>query len=264
MEFKFYKLTAAGNDFVLFYNILSNRKFLKNLAVKVCDRHYGIGADGLLVLNKKGDEFYLDYLNSDGSFAFCGNGTRSASFWLYKKGIVRKKEFFLNTKSGRLDIYIKNNRIYVAMPVPSFIKTNFNLKNKFDFKKICFVKVGVPHLIIETKNIDRIDVVNTGRYFRDLKELGKDGANIDFIELKEIVGDFAEIFIRTYERGVEDETLSCSSGITSSFWALNKLYGVKKAKIFSKNKEVFRIAMKDNNAVLTGPNKIVFEGEIRL
>jgi diaminopimelate epimerase len=264
MRLKFYKLTAAGNDFVLFYNISNSRKNLKNLAMKVCDRHYGIGADGLLVLNKKGDEFYLDYLNSDGSFAFCGNGTRSAAFWLYKNRIVKKKEFFLNTESGKLNIYVKNKSIYVGMPFLSFIKTNFNLKNKFDFKKISFVKVGVPHLIIETKNIDKIDVVNTGRYFRDLKELGSSGANIDFIELKKIDGDCAEVFIRTYERGVEDETLSCSSGITSSFWALNKLYGIRRARIFSKNKEIFMIELNDKNAVLTGHNRIVFEGEIRL
>lgn len=262
MDLRFWKINCGGNDFVLFYNINKDKSFLKKLTIKACDRHYGVGGDGAIFIKKIKNEFYLDYFNSDASSAFCGNGTRGACWWLYQKKYV-SDNFFVNTISGRLRVVVKNKKVYLTMPQPQFIKTNFMIKNDYGFNKIHFIKVGVPHLVIEIDDVNKIDVLNIGRFFRNAKELGRDGANVNFVKVL-LKKNTARVFIRTYERGVEDETLSCSTGITSSFWALNNIYAIYKAVFISKSNERFEVKLINNKAVLTGPNEIVFDGRINI
>ncbi|MEF3279527.1 MAG: diaminopimelate epimerase [Elusimicrobiota bacterium] len=253
---EFYKITAAGNDFILLYNIFKTKSQIKNIAIKLCDRHYGIGADGLLILNKKGKEYFLDYLNSDGSFAFCGNGTRSAAWWIYKK-FKKTKNFYINTSAGKLYVLIKkDDKIYLEMPKPDFIKD-------IDIDKNCsakFVRVGTNHLVIEAENIDRLDVFNIGRNYRYDKRFSPQGTNVDFVEVLGLKNQKLIVKIRTYEKGVEEETYSCSSGIASSFYALIDKYNQKEAIFISKMGQRFHLYFDKNSLYMFGPVKIVFRG----
>ncbi len=249
----FYKITAAGNDFVLLYNIRLNPSKLKELAIKLCDRHYGVGGDGFLVLNKKKNAYFLDYFNNDGSYAFCGNGTRSAGWWIYKR--YGKKRFYINTAAGKLLVEVKNNKIYLEMPPYEFIK-----KIKIDGTEGYFVKAGTNHFVIEVKDLDKVDVVSTGRKYRYNENFKPEGTNVDFVEVKKKNKIF-EVKIRTYEKGVENETYSCSSGIASSFYALQKKYNQNKAVFISKMGERFELYLKEGKLYLSGPVKIVFEGK---
>ncbi len=257
---KFWKISAAGNDFVLLYGIEKNKKYFEKKSPLLCDRHYGIGADGVLVINKIKSEFYLDYYNSDGTPAFCGNGTRSAGFWLYKN-IIKKNVFYLNTVAGRLLIKVIGDKTYVRMPDPEFIKDVSIGKIK---KKMKFVRVGTNHLVIETRKIDRIDAVKEGRYLRYHPFFKPEGTNVDFVEVLDLKNGVLKAGIRTYEKGVEDETYSCSSGITSAFYALREKYKRDKAVFFTKKNEKFEIFFKAGDLFLSGPVKIVFRGEYEL
>ena len=261
MPIEFYKLTAAGNDFVLFYNL--NKSYPeKKLAISVSDRHYGVGCDGILILKRVKDDFYLKYLNSDGSDAFCGNGTRSAAFFIYREIFKKKKNnFYLKTSAGKLEVRVIKEKIYIQMPEPSFIKEAF-IKNKWNFSKMSYIKTGTYHLVIETKDISKIDVYNTGRFFRYHNKFMPEGVNVDFIKVDYIGNGMALSHIRTYEKGVEEETLSCSSGIASSFYYLGERYSIKKAVFVSKNNEKFYLEIKDNKLYLNGPVKIVFKGRL--
>ncbi|MGC9070531.1 MAG: diaminopimelate epimerase [Elusimicrobiales bacterium] len=257
MLISFFKITAAGNDFILFFNLKKLRgKYLEDLARKVCSRNYGIGADGILVLKKKGKEFYLDYLNSDGSYAFCGNGTRAAALWINKR--FGNKNFQINTSAGRLCVVVRSKNVYVEMPSASFIK-NMTLDVK-DFKNGFYVKTGSYHLVIFSKRIDTIDILNLGRYFRYHKDFKPFGVNVNFVELIKKTDFSASFKIRTYEKGVETETLSCSSGIASSFYAAEKIYGIRKAEFITKNNERFFIEKNNNRTFISGPLKIICMG----
>lgn len=253
---KFWKISAAGNDFVLLYDIEKNKKYFKKKSPILCDRHYGIGADGVLVINKIKSEFYLDYYNSDGTSAFCGNGTRSAGFWLYKN-INKKNIFYLNTVAGRLLIKIIGDKTYVQMPKPGFIKEVSVGKIK---KKMKFVRVGTNHLVIESKKIELIDAVKEGRALRYHPLFKPEGTNVDFVEILNLKNGVLKAKIRTYEKGVEDETYSCSSGITSAFYALRDKYKQNKAIFFTKRNEKFEIFFDSGEVFLSGPVKIVFRG----
>jgi len=261
MSFTFYKITAAGNDFVLFYNISENLN-LKKLAILVSDRHYGVGCDGILILKKIKNEFYLKYLNSDGTEAFCGNGTRSAAFFIYINIFNKKKKnFHINTSAGKLEIRIIGTKIYTQMPNPSFLKKVF-VNNKWNFSNIGYVRTGTNHLIIETNDLYGIDVYDIGRFFRYHKIFMPDGTNVNFIKIDSIKNKTAVVYIRTYEKGVENETLSCSSGIASSFYYLKDKYLLNKAVFISKRNEKFYLEIKDGLLYLNGPVKFVFKGKL--
>jgi len=261
MPYRFYKLTAAGNDFILFYNS-RDLKFSSNLIRYICDRHYGVGGDGILILDSKKDGFYLKYFNPDGSVSFCGNGTRSAAFFIFKKIYGgKKKSFDINTVAGRLKIIIRNGKIFTEMPSPDFI-TDIFIKNKWDFSKMCYLKAGTYHLVIETENISKIDVLECGRFFRYHKNFRPHGTNVDFIKIEKLIGRKVICNIRTYEKGVEDETLSCSSGIASSFYYLRDKYSIQKAVFISRNGEKFYLEFENSKLYLNGPVKLVFEGRL--
>ncbi len=257
MLIPFFKITAAGNDFILFFNLKARGIDIKELAKKVCLRNYGVGADGILLLKKSEGEFYLDYRNSDGSSAFCGNGTRAAALWINKR--FGNKKFYINTSAARLAVEVKSDEIYVEMPQASFIKmVKLNAKK---FREGFYVKTGTYHLVIFSKKIASIDLVNIARYFRYHRYFKPFGVNVNFVEVLKRNNGFASFRIRTYEKGVEAETFSCSSGITSSFYVAQKVYGIEKAEFITKNDERFVVQKIGEKLFITGPVKLVCRGE---
>ncbi len=170
---------------------------------KLCDRRFGIGADGLILINNKtGFDFEMKYFNSDGFVGtMCGNGGRCTADFALKSGIAGKKLRFMaadgihEAESERELIRLKMNDVNEVRSVAG----NY------------FINTGSPHYVVFTKELDNFDVFNEGRKIRRSKDFQPGGTNVNFVE-----PESNGIFVRTFERGVEDETLSCGTGVTAS------------------------------------------------
>lgn len=257
MPIEFYKLTAAGNDFILLFNFPKSKN-LPSLAKKICNRHYGVGADGLLLLNKDNNCFNLLYLNSDGSYAFCGNGTRASAFFIYRVLKIRHN-FDIKTSAGKLLCRVEKDKIFVEMPSPSFLK-KISLNEISVFDEGYYIFTGTNHLVIITDDIKSIDVVSVGRVLRYHKLFKPHGVNVNFVEVIKRNKVFTAR-IRTYEKGVEEETLSCASGITSAFYVFKNVYKIDNAIFITKNNEKIFLQTKDNKLFISGPVEIICKGE---
>jgi len=207
---KFTKAVATGNDFV----IIDTRELkpggsYSKLAKKICDRKYGVGADGLLLIEKSREaDFTMRIFNPDGSEAeMCGNGSRCAALYAATKKIA-KSVMRISTLAGVLNASVKKDIIKVRLTDPKNIKWNLCLMIDKCPYKLNFVDTGVPHTIFFTKDLENVDVKNIGSFIRNHGEFSPEGTNADFVEII----DGGNIRIRTYERGVEDETLACGTG----------------------------------------------------
>jgi diaminopimelate epimerase len=258
----FYKYHGAGNDFILIDNRDIKWRPDQPIVAFLCDRHYGIGADGLILLTESaGFDFGMIYFNSDGNEStMCGNGGRCITQFANFIGIIDDKARF-NAKDGE----------HFAV-IPGFQKgvTTVQLKMKDvvvgepdhgDY----FIDTGSPHYVIFKSSVSELDVITEARKIRYNTLFSKDGTNVDFVEIRE-----NHLFVRSYERGVEDETLSCGTGITASALATavkipdNPGYFDVKApggdlKVsFTQNGRNF------TDVWLEGPVQFVFRGEIEI
>jgi diaminopimelate epimerase len=209
-KLNFAKLVASGNDFILLDS--RNNKGglnLKEISRKLCDRKLGIGADGLLVLEKsKKANVKMRIFNPDGSEAeMCGNGARCAVYFItHKSGAGRR--ITVETKAGLLKAEAHQDNIKVNMTEPKNIKLDSVIRINNHPLRINFINTGVPHAVILCDGLEKIDVHRLGRLIRYHKAFQPKGTNVDFIEPNGLNG----IKIRTYERGVEQETLACGTG----------------------------------------------------
>jgi len=264
MKFCFYKYQCAGNDFIL----VDNRKHKLALSIdqirKMCHRKFGIGADGLIQIeNHSKLDFNIVYFNSDGSESLCLNGARAAVLLASMLNLVVGSKTVFNTVDGPYSAQILDHgQIKVKMPnVSKFEK----LESEF------VVHVGVPHYITHVNNILEYQVVANGRKVRYSEKYSPDGINTNFVE--ELSNN--SIFVRTYERGVEDETLSCASASAaaalvfyskfqcSPIW-VKTLGGDLLIEISPRDSSLseFNIFLAD--VYLTGPATLVFEGEYEI
>lgn len=259
MQIRFQKFQGCGNDFV----IIDNRKGevkLRNQQVEIlCDRHFGIGADGLMLLeNAAGYDFKMVYYNSDGNIStLCGNGSRCMTRFAHNLGIVKNKAHFL-AADGAHDCLVNGDEIALHMADVSGIEER---GDHF------FVNTGSPHVVKWVKNLESFDVFGEGRRIRqsDLYN-SQGGSNVNFIEETS-----KGIFIRTYERGVENETLSCGTGVTAA-----ALVAARAGKATSPDScriqalgGNFVVEFKNNNGSFTdiwlkGPAEFVFSGEVSI
>lgn len=225
----FAKMSGAGNDFILF-----DRKFNPDLKLtpeaikKLCDRRRAIGADGVLVVDDLKDySFTLEYYNSDGSTGtLCGNGSRCAIKYAYLSGRLKGgKACFLSGNQVYTGEILDGEKVKFNLGIPGGFKLNFKIKAAGQLLNASFVNTGSPHVVIKIQDILK-DPQNPGSFYRDINEvpvvaLGREiryskdfaptGTNVNFISYS---GD--KLFIRTYERGVEDETLACGTGSSAS------------------------------------------------
>lgn len=250
MKLHFFKYQATGNDFVL----LDNRNETIHLSLdqirRICDRRFGVGADGLMLIEKHPSlDFNLVYYNSDGSQSLCGNGSRAAMKMASSLGVVNGKGSF-NAFDGKHDGEIKNDLIKVRMNDVT-VQTGTDVIN-----------TGSPHIVKFVSNLKDFAVFEEGRKIRYSYE---NGVNANFVEL---LGD-NRIFVRTYERGVENETLSCGTGVTAAALAAAlhegysspisvKTLGGELSVEFTRHTVTFR------DIFLVGPAKMVFEGDLEL
>ncbi len=254
MLLKFTKYQGTGNDFILIDN--RQKVFPKDTSLikKLTDRKFGIGADGLMLIEDDPQaDFKMIYYNSDGSQSLCGNGSRCAVDFARSLGIIRDKTQFTTT-DGVHEASIHGWVHFQLHPVDDVIQA----KDHF------FIHNGSPHHMIFCENVEAIDVVKLGSEIRYSEEYHPDGTNVNFVE---ILDD--KIKVRTYERGVEDETLSCGTGVVASALAASfkGLSSPVDVETQGGNLSVSFEKDPDNcfkNIYLAGPVERVFEGEIEI
>ena len=269
---RFYKMQGAGNDFaVVFCEPGSAEAELRDSVrkeseiVRLCSRKLGIGADGLLFLTRSGRStaFKMDFYNCDGSrAAMCGNGLRCAALFAARRGGGGKTPVFL-TDSGELATEV------ISAENPGVVRITIKISDPFrdlgsvDGYRVFFGTAGVPHAVVPVDDTDRIDVDAAGRFLRHHAVFGPAGANVDFVELAEKNGTHR---IRTYERGVEGETLACGTGITSAGTVLHQFFNAgEKVRFLSRSGDVLQVDISQDGyilieAYLTGPAQETFEG----
>ena len=210
MQIPFMKFSGAGNDFV----IIDNRQNIlpipaTDFAYWVCKRRLSIGADGLLlVAESTSADFRMEYFNSDGSQAeSCGNGARCIAQFAFLNDIVNTKMCF-ETAAGLYRAEILASRVKVQLSDPRRIRLDFPLQLSNQLLSVSFANTGVPHVVNFVTKIATVDVVNIGSKVRYHADFEPSGTNVNWVEIQ---GKQA-IAIRTYERGVEDETLACGTG----------------------------------------------------
>jgi len=264
-KIKFTKMVASGNDFIVVES-LPKSVSLKKLAREICDRKFGVGADGLLILSNAGkNTIRMRIFNSDGSEAqMCGNGSRCAAFyWANLKPITYNLEPKIKTKAGIIEAIVKRDNVKIKLTDPRGLKLNVPIKVNNRSLKVNFINTGVPHTVIFVEGIDKINVKEIGEEIRWHKKFSPAGTNVDFFEV--LSGDKAKI--RTYERGVEDETLACGTGSAAAalIFAL-KTGALNKINMVTKSGEILKVYFKrDGNRLsevwLEGKAKIVYRGE---
>ncbi|RYF94537.1 MAG: diaminopimelate epimerase [Chitinophagaceae bacterium] len=260
MFLKFHKYQGTGNDFIILDNRKGEFSSLNTEQINfLCNRRFGIGADGLMLLNsKQGYDFEMKYFNADGrESSMCGNGGRCLVKFAYHLGI-HKNTYLFDAIDGNHEAEID-------------LDGTVSLKMK-DVPKIrhisgdYIIDTGSPHYIKMVSDLDKLDVFKDGRSIRNSNLFKKEGINVNFVEQ---VGD-DEIAVRTYERGVEDETLSCGTGVTAAALACyhnetgfnDVMVNTKGGKL---NVEYDRLNNDSySNIWLSGPAEKVFEGEVEI
>lgn len=262
MKIPFVKVQAAGNDFVLideYEKILVPEEKKHEFVKKISDRHFGIGSDGVIFLQKSENaDAKFHFFNPDGSIAeMCGNGIRCFALYFKNKKKIKKEKFRFETLAGIKEVEVVMKR---------GLKFRVNMGKIKEFKEMnaCnfpgfYVNIGNPHFIMEWKDIEILNVKDLGRAIRYCNVF-KNGANAHFVQkIKE-----GEYKIRSYERGVEDETLACGTGICSSAYSMFKKYNERKFLFHAKGGDI-EIEINENDEIfMTGDAKIVFEGKIKI
>lgn len=247
----FTKLVASGNDFILLdLRRKSNKLNLKKITIKLCNRKLGIGADGLLVLeNSKRANVKMRIFNADGSEAeMCGNGARCVVRFLLSSAPKVKGQIKIDTQAGILKAQVCKDSIRINMTSPKAAKLNSILNLNKRPLRFNFINTGVPHVVILCEGIERIDATSLGRLVRFHKRFKSAGTNVNFVE----PSGASKIKIRTYERGVEEETLACGTGSV----AAAVIYALKLRNSGLTKEDKFKIAV---NTVSGETLKVYFE-----
>ncbi|MGB3468324.1 MAG: diaminopimelate epimerase [Cyclobacteriaceae bacterium] len=259
MLLRFVKYQGTGNDFVMIDD--RNRFFDQhiNLIPNLCNRRMGIGADGLILIRNHTDlDFEMVYFNADGSQSMCGNGSRCAVNFAKALGMIDRNEtHFLSTDGPHMAVLLPNGEVELQL-------ADVTQMTQYDEHEL-FIDTGSPHHIRFVENLSAYDVYNEGRSIRQDTERYPQGTNVNFVE---IAGD-QSIHVRTFERGVEDETLSCGTGVTAASLAaslksmespvtIHTPGGTLKVNYEKAEPHGFK------NVFLTGPAEKVFDGQIEL
>jgi len=254
---KFYKYQGTGNDFIIVDN--RNKTFKGNVAL-LCDRKFGIGADGLMLLQTHPDyDFEMIYYNSDGkTSSMCGNGGRCLVAFAKKLGVIKNEATFLAVDGSHQASIDADGKVFLGMQdVPEISFYNYT---------DLVLNTGSPHYVKQIENLSDLNIVAEAQAIRYNEDFNQDGINVNFISIEPTITK-----IRTYERGVEDETLSCGTGVTAAALSTHQLKD-KAEGTFLKTlstqggmlqvKFDFTFEKGYYNIQLIGPAILVFEGEV--
>ncbi len=260
MKIDFFKYQGTGNDFVILENRTEKYNELTPKQVKhICNRRFGVGADGLMLLNKHNDQdFEMKYYNADGNpGSMCGNGGRCMVQFAKDQGMYKVTYRFMAV-DGMHEADIDRHGI---------IRLKMQDVNKVEHHSgYAILNTGSPHFVKFANNVEDIDVVETGREIRYSKQFEKEGINVNFVETTHEDG----IYVRTYERGVEDETMSCGTGVTAS--ALMNAHNARGFNRVEVKTPGGNLSVEYNkideehfeNIWLCGPAELVYKGEIEI
>jgi len=280
-KINFTKMVASGNDFIILKSLDSRAFGLRELAIKICDRKYGVGADGMLLLEKsKRADIRMRIFNADGSEAeMCGNGARCAALYANSQLPTPNSQLEIETKAGIIAAKVQGDNVKIKLTEPKDLKLNIPIKVNSRLLRVNFINTGVPHAVIFSEGLDEIDVFNLGRAIRFHQKFSPAGANVDFVE---VLGTNS-LAIRTYERGVEDETLACGTGSVAAALIFSAQLSLptrqaglpageagaisyQQFNVHTKSKEILKvyfdkISNSFKNVWLEGRAKIVYKGE---
>ena len=259
MKLYFYKYQGAGNDFILLDNRRGEIKLSRGKIETLCNRRFGIGADGLMLLeNASGYDFKMVYYNSDGrESSMCGNGGRCIVAFAKKLGIIKDTANFIAI-DGPHDALVKDNWVSLGMK---------NVDEVENGKDYFFLDTGSPHYVRFVDKLNDYNVFDEARKVRYSERFREKGTNVNFVERVN-----GALHVRTYERGVEDETLACGTGVTAACLVAS-IKGLSTAEnecavVTPGGKLNVKFEKKANNTFhsvrLEGPAEFVFEGTIQI
>src|SRR5881392_2594068 len=211
---RFTKMNGAGNDFVMIDNRAGNVRLEPEQIVRICDRHRGVGADGILLLEKgsNGADFKMRYYNRDGGEAeMCGNGARCFARFVERETGAGERISF-ETPAGVIRAQLQGDFVRLTMSEPRDERFDLNISAGDHEWRAHFIKSGVPHVVVPVPDIEKVNVQADGAMIRRHPMFAPAGANANFLEKR----GARAIAIRTYERGVESETLACGTGVVAS------------------------------------------------
>ncbi len=257
---RFAKYQATGNDFVLLDGSQLARPLSAKDVQKLCDRHWGIGADGLIILSKvAAADFEMTYYNADGlPGSFCANGARCAAAWAYRNQWIGQEATLTAVDGLHRVVVMDADRIRVSLA---------DAEVPFPDAHGVLVHTGSPHWVLWADDLAQVDVVTEGKKWRNNPRFQPDGVNVNFICRKNDI-----LSVRTYERGVEGETLSCGTGVVASVLvdaAVRHLQEATQTLVQTKGGQLVvhfhpMAAQRFINIWLEGPAKHVFNGEFFL
>lgn len=263
----FWKMTGSGNDFVFFDNRSGSHEDLVDprLIAALCDRRQGVGADGIVLIDsdqRPGMAFGMRYYNRDGSLAeMCGNAALCSASLARELRIAGPDDFTFATPSGPVTARLTAGEPEIDMVPVTELEPRFVTPLASGERRIGYARVGVPHLVLLCDDVANADVVGRGRALRHLGQL-RDGANVNFVSRN----DAGRWTIRTYERGVEDETLACGTGTVAAV-ALLEAWGLASdgvSLLTTSGCDLFaRSARSNRPPVLRGEGRIVLTGVLR-
>ncbi len=272
---RFTKMSGAGNDFIIIDNrtLQLEKERGRELARLACRRKVSVGADGLILIeNDTTADFRWQFFNADGSEAeMCGNGARCAARFALLKGIVKKERMFFRTLAGLIEAEVLGERAKVRMTQPHSFEIDIPVSLDDCLLNLDFINTGVPHAVFFTQSeaqLEDLDVLGLGRSIRFHRRFQPAGANADFV----YVGGRHNIAVRTYERGVEAETLACGTGsIAAALVAAAKDFVASPVDVQTRSGESLVIyfekslqeaAIVFSDVYLEGDAKVVYDGEL--
>jgi len=253
----FVKAHGAGNDFIL----IDNRHYVfplgnSSLIEHLCHRRFGIGADGLILVQQSMKADYrMVYFNADGKEAdLCGNGLRCFVVFVCELG-DRRESLTIETKSGLIECKRNGQRITSRFPEPQILRRSFPLALSGGIRETFLVFSGVPHAVIFSDELEEEDLQSLGREVRNHPAFFPAGVNVNLIDCEE-----ATVRIRTYERGVEAETFACGTAALAAAKVVSTLRKLERVVIHPRSQEALEVNIR--NWELTGSAQLVFKGTI--
>jgi diaminopimelate epimerase len=269
MLLSFTKMNGAGNDFVLVDNRGRSVKLSRDQIIRLCHRQRGVGADGLILLipcDSGQADWAWQFYNNDGSDAeMCGNGSRC--FGRYVQRLTgNNKDFTFETTAGVIKAMVHGDRVTVTLTNPKDLKLNDKIDLRTGAETVHSLNTGVPHAVVFVPDADQAMVQQLGQEIRRHSHFAPRGTNVNFVQQ---LGP-GSIRVRTYERGVEGETLACGTGLTASALVSAKLLSFNSpVKVQVQGGDQLEVAFKQNNGAftdvqLTGPADFVYDGKIEI
>jgi len=262
-------MNGAGNDFVLLDGRAPGLKLTRAQVVGLCDRHRGIGADGLVVLRdcaSRNADWAWEFYNSDGSTGeMCGNAARCFARYVQRL-TAGKGTLTFQTQAGIITARFQGRRVTVNLTPPAGLRLNERVPLSLGSPTIHFLDTGVPHAVLFVPDADKAMVRELGPEIRRHPHFGPRGANVNFVQ---VLGP-NRIRVRTFERGVEGETLACGTGVTASALISSRIHGFgSPVKVRVQGGDLLEVSFKIAHGQfadvrLTGPAQFVFEGRIEI